>query len=173
MNRWPTIDELLVLPKWVVVAFAARCARKVFPLIERQGKVQKKYVKAIEDAIVLVEQIASGLDNLKNPIERVHQIRTMVYSELESLSGQQKAAALVAGCAIDATVFALGKNIKKSAECAARAGLARFSVFSFDFSNSDAGTAEMWKEYEALRLAAAEEDWTTETRLLPSFFDAL
>ncbi|HEY2785860.1 MAG TPA: hypothetical protein VGJ05_12900 [Fimbriiglobus sp.] len=48
------------MPRWARVAFAARCARRVFPYFRDWKKADDKQVKAVEQAISLAENDASN-----------------------------------------------------------------------------------------------------------------
>lgn len=60
MATVPTKDEILQLPRWARVAFAARCARRVQPLfLAAWPQVPQKYAEAIVRAIDFAEQSAA------------------------------------------------------------------------------------------------------------------
>jgi hypothetical protein len=62
----PTKEELEQLPCLAVVAFAARCARRVQPLFDvgwpRRGGAPEEHSKAVEKAITLVADFAAGAE---------------------------------------------------------------------------------------------------------------
>jgi hypothetical protein len=56
-----TEEELKQLPRWAIVAFAARCARRVQPLyVKHNPDAMPNHVQAIDKAITLAEATASG-----------------------------------------------------------------------------------------------------------------
>ena len=55
----PTKAELMRMPKWATVVFAARCARRVQPVFTRVWKdAPRQHVEAIDKAISLSEAVA-------------------------------------------------------------------------------------------------------------------
>jgi hypothetical protein len=56
-----TKEELQTLPRWAIVAFAARCARRVQPLFTHSWKeAPMSYVDAVDRAISMAEAAAKG-----------------------------------------------------------------------------------------------------------------
>jgi len=53
----PTEEELRALPRRAIVAYAARCARRVQPLYRSK---HERHVQAVERAIALAERFAKG-----------------------------------------------------------------------------------------------------------------
>ncbi|MEM1186096.1 MAG: hypothetical protein AAGI53_13985, partial [Planctomycetota bacterium] len=50
----PTEEELRQLPRWAIVVFAARCAQRVRPLVERGWPdIDRVYSQALDRAITL------------------------------------------------------------------------------------------------------------------------
>ncbi|MCC7375841.1 MAG: hypothetical protein IT581_14380 [Verrucomicrobiales bacterium] len=80
----PTKDMILRLPRWAVVAFAARCARRVEPLTHGLGA---KGSKAIEHVILKAEATAS--------ISNDHRAARMAYASFDA-AGAYPAADYVA-----------------------------------------------------------------------------
>ncbi|MFN0146596.1 MAG: hypothetical protein ACKVT1_08805, partial [Dehalococcoidia bacterium] len=55
----PSREELVKLPRWARVAFAARCARRVQPLfLKHWPSAPKEHVEALDKAITLAETAA-------------------------------------------------------------------------------------------------------------------
>ena len=58
------VDDFRVLPRWAVVAFTARCGRRIQPLFEKTFKgPTPAQIKLIDDAITLAEQAAATGSN--------------------------------------------------------------------------------------------------------------
>lgn len=60
-----TKEEILQLPRWAQVAFAARCARRVEPLfLNNWPDAPLKHVEAVSHAVAAVEQFAGQLNGI-------------------------------------------------------------------------------------------------------------
>lgn len=58
----PTADEVRKLPRWAVVAFAERCARRIEPLLAADyPDAPREQVPSLEIAIGLAESCAGGI----------------------------------------------------------------------------------------------------------------
>jgi hypothetical protein len=59
-SKLPRAEEIVKLPRWAKVAFAARCVRRVQPLLgSTWPEAPEKYIEAIEMAITLAEHVAA------------------------------------------------------------------------------------------------------------------
>ena len=57
----PTEDELMQLPRWARVAFAARCAERVRPLFRHYwADAPEEYVRAVDEAVTLAKRAATA-----------------------------------------------------------------------------------------------------------------
>ncbi|MEM9065772.1 MAG: hypothetical protein AAGB51_09820, partial [Planctomycetota bacterium] len=57
----PSKEELRTLPRWALVAYAARCARRVQPLFKASWPdAPAEHVEAVDKAITLAERSAAA-----------------------------------------------------------------------------------------------------------------
>lgn len=57
----PTEQEVAALPRWARMAFAARCAKRLLPLLSRgEGAVTPEYRLAVESVVAAAEQSAAA-----------------------------------------------------------------------------------------------------------------
>ena len=54
----PTKDDLALVPRWARVAFSARCARGVYPLLERRSELARDDLFTVDDAVRRAEECA-------------------------------------------------------------------------------------------------------------------
>ena len=65
----PTKEELAKLPRWAIVAFAGRCARRLQPLFTAAwAEAPAKHVAAVDQAITLCERSAAAGGGGQRPV---------------------------------------------------------------------------------------------------------
>ncbi|MFC1636331.1 hypothetical protein ACFL5Z_15990 [Planctomycetota bacterium] len=157
--KLPTEKEIAKLPRLAIVAFAARCARRVQPLFASiWPEVPEKHKKAVTGAIKITEEIAAD--------RRVTADATDAKGVFKTINATDAAYAAVktAAYAADAA-FATDLDTAYVAYTAARAAFyAAYSTNHITCINAD---------FTRLKQAAKKENWTDETPVPPEFFGPL
>jgi hypothetical protein len=149
----PTMAELSQLPRWAGVAFAARCARRVVPLIPQHwSDVPREDLKTLLQAIRSVEQSAETARDLVSRSQKV---------AVNAVHSRAKQVSSIAGHAAFAvyasTVAAHGKG-NTTALYASKADPTEIPAVRRDFVR--------------LLDESRREGWTDETPIPPSIFEA-
>ncbi len=76
--KLPTKEDMAQLPIWAIVAFAARCARRVQPIFTTWPKALRMSIDAINNAISIAEMISEW--KYKNRIEKVTDVNVATYT---------------------------------------------------------------------------------------------
>jgi hypothetical protein len=161
--RLPTEEELRALPRWAVVAFAARCARRVQPLFTHfWPKAPREHIEAVDRAISLTQASAADPSSVST-----YEVRA---------AADYVDDAYVAATAADIPEAAYATSPAANAAHAAAADAD--SAFLGAFLTARAARAAdavvaMRRDYELLRAAAASEGWTDDTPVPPEFFGPL
>jgi hypothetical protein len=107
----PTREEIARLPRWARIAFAARCARRVFPLFSYQWKSAPK---ALSDAVSLALESAEATAARKG-----------ANASRASAAANRATAAASSARSVEAPLAAVAvADAASAAACAARAALA-------------------------------------------------
>ncbi|MCW5776578.1 MAG: hypothetical protein KIS87_09080 [Phycisphaeraceae bacterium] len=185
----PTDVELLTLPRWVCVAFAARCARRVQPLFACfRPDAPKEHVEAVDTAITLSERSAAHGTRVSahNAVHAADAART-AYNAAAALApddanapydANARAAARAAHAAHAAARAVDAADAAAAADAADAASAAGEAAFEGDFTGAfegafDATVAAMRHDFELLRAAVQAENWTDDTPVPPEFFGPL
>src|SRR5687768_14928656 len=98
----PTVEEISKLPRWAIVAFAARCARRAESLFSTAA-VEERFRIAISDAITIAERSAASPPNqllgqaareaAQGAYQAAHDLRMAPISEAEPAHALARAAA--------------------------------------------------------------------------------
>ncbi|MEM1331605.1 MAG: hypothetical protein AAGG07_13705 [Planctomycetota bacterium] len=173
------------LPRRAVVAFAARCARRVRPLFDPERKLDPKHHKAVEHAIAVAESIASG-DHIASALAALSSARaatraaeeavTEAYLESAEVAAEQAAEAAVfsseaisfAVDAVDALIVAKANNAVAAADVARSA---RIAAVRAGLAATPASAAALC-DLGLLRSYAVEQGWTEDSDVVvpPEFF---
>ncbi len=159
-NGLPTEEEIATLPRRAIVAFAARCARRVQPLFKAKwpGAREEGYCAAVDRAITLSEQIAATAD--ANAGTDTYLAANPAQHAAANAAGAHAAhAAHAAEAAVDAAVGDHAANAHAAANAANDAG--------------GVGAHAIRCDFELLRHAAAHLDWTDDTPVPPEFYGPL
>jgi hypothetical protein len=179
----PTNDEILKLPRWARVAFAARCARRVFPYFRDWKKADDKQVKAVEQAISLAENDASN-GHVSAATARAADAADAAARAADADAAARaadaaaKAAAAAAGYAAGyaAAARAAAARAAASAASAARAAAAAAAsaAAAAAYAAADAKSIRFIRsDYERLIQLSSRLHWTDETPVPPEVFDTL
>jgi hypothetical protein len=160
--KLPSRDEIEELPRWAMVAFAARCARRVQPLFEaRWPDAPSERVRAVDRAIGMSEQAgamaAASAGNARAFADAARAARADATTEGAATVAQAATYAARAAEAAD-PAYTTGTVL-----AAARAA----AVYGW------ATSAAIRRDFEHLRAAASAESWTDRTPVPPAFFGPL
>lgn len=172
-----TEEELRQLPRWAVVAFAARCARRVQPLFTKYwAKAPDEYVMTINTAITLAESSAR-VGRADAPVGRAHVAAGVVAYDAARPGAYEgvayegpiypaAGAAAVARAAAGAAAAAADANAGAAAADAAYAAAGAARAYSF-------ALAAIRPDFELLKSLAAFEGWTPESPVDPDLLGPL
>lgn len=161
--RIPTKEDIAQLPRWAIVAFAARCARRVQPLFTfAWADAPKEHIEAIDLAIIVAERCAT-------------------YAKVaDALYDANTAKAAYAAKAADATKAAYATKAAAYAVYAARAAYTAYAAdaaaydakapayaakaakVAADAAYTDAN-ALIRRDFDILKETAEREHWTDNT----------
>lgn len=176
----PTLADL---PRWARVAFAAHCARQVFPLLAKHWPgVPSKRSNALQLAIDLAEQSAAeggAVEGLKDAVlSAVMAAGAALASRPEFTQGEPRPK--------DAYSGTIASFVAKAAEKAAESARAEAddsvlaAMEAWDFATNAAAFAEeqgvaeeLQKEFIKFHRAAACGKWTDRTKIPPEIWSML
>lgn len=180
----PTEMEIAKLPRWAVVAFAARCARRVQPLFQAHWPdAPDKYASTLEFGIELVERVAAG--NADANITGAElaagnaasaQVAAVAANNVAIAANAEddKVAAVNAASAVRHAADAAGHggHGDQAAGAAASAALAAAAAGSQAASGRNV-TKAIRLDFDRLRNATVHEKWDDQTPVPPEFFGSL
>lgn len=161
----PTSEELATLPRWAIVAFAARCARRVLPMFKHVlAEAPQKQVQDLDQAVTAAEQAAAeaGGDGVLNATAG-DQALTISLSTPSPVAASIATAAFNASHAVNYARLGPRQGVVDAGISAAIVAVTITSV---------SGNA-VRIDFDRLRKAAAQEKWTDDTPVPPSFFGPL
>ena len=163
----PTESKIAQLPRWAQVAFAARCARRVFPLFRSGWKTApEQHSHAIMRAIEVAESAATAA------VSDVH----TAYAAAAGADAAANAAEAAddADAAADAAAATAARAAYAAADgAAAAADAAAFAVDATDANADVTVRIAIRADFERLKRSAAAEHWTDETPIPPTVFGPL
>ncbi len=166
----PTEEELRQLPRWAIVAFAARCARRVQPQFNHLAReILRKHEMVVERAISLCEfaaKQASGHSlDLRMAADDAHTSSRFA----EGIDASRATnVALAAFFAVE-TAYSADRNddVDTAANAAHAVGESELALVIAKF---EPHVGELIRDFELLKSAAQREKWTDKTAVPPSFF---
>jgi hypothetical protein len=172
-TEMPSREELGKLPRWTIVAFAARCARRVQPLFKALWpKAPAKHCKAVEGAIRLAEfSAATG---------RVAAWRGATWRATGRVATRRAATWRAPEADYAAFAAYVAANAAIAADAAPDAARAAYAAVHAATPNRAGGKG--WRDavvratrvdIEKVKTAAKKERWTDETPVPPEFFGPL
>lgn len=174
----PSQQEIEALPNWARVAFAARCARRVQPLLKASWpNAPKEHLDAVDEAIALAEYDAAfavcsiGFFEAVRPaynvaVARADAAAIAAAAAFSDAVGAAVAAA-VAACAAAAAVIYATANAYAADDAADAADTFNSGIFK------KCVVATMRRDFELLKCAAHSEEWNDETPVPKEFFGPL
>jgi hypothetical protein len=162
--KLPTEEDIAKLPRWARVAFAARCARRVLPLMERFWKnAPEHHLEALDRVVSVAETAAANAD----------------YAVARAGDADYAARAANVAYAVPADYVArAAARAAHAAIAAAAAYAADTTVYATDAAR-DAADADkravqaIARDFTTLLNAARVEEWTDNTPVPPSVFGPL
>jgi hypothetical protein len=175
----PTIRELMEVPRWARVAFAARCARRVQPLFRvLWPAAPPSHSDAIEKAIRIVEGLAGvGALSSDTAVERATQAEAAA-----RVTACYSGPAYAAADAADAAIYAARADQQDADAYAAARGAAEAATAACGAADGVGADAVAWRDsmvrairmdLERLRKAARKGRWTDGTPVPIGFFGTL
>lgn len=170
----PTLDEIARLPRWAIVAFAARCARRALPLFQSGWPgASEMYVQAIERAVGMAEMSIAERGAKADAAAIRHAAYAADRAAADAFAaaaftttpavGAARAAQLAANAAANATDNR--DNAEDNPAIAASTGRVAASA--------GVAVAEIRSDFDRLVRAAARDRWNKNTSVPPSFFPPL
>lgn len=165
MAEIPTPEEIAELPRWAMVAFAARCAERVLPLVSPLGSAM---LGPVQRAVETTRHAASAGRLLP------HEDHTIADSDY--LSAADGPAAEAARDALESAQFASRAGSRRTALCthAAAHGAANavsnFAAPEMARQAFEAAKVAIRCDFNLLLQTAQREHWTDDTPVAPKFF---
>ena len=159
----PQEEDLRKLPRWAIVAFAARCARRVQPLFAKYWKdAPKEHIEAVDRAITLSEasaRVGRPEASLSDAADAAR-VAAAAYAAVD-------AAAYAAADAADAAAYA-AVDARAAADAAVDArAAARAAAYAAARAAADAADAAAWSDYDRLLELATAERWAHDAPVDP------
>lgn len=167
----PIQETLKSLPRWAIVAFAARCARRVEPLFLRAWpEAPVALWPAVSQAVAYAEQCAARA-GCEPSLAKVLALQAD-YASHQATFGPEAVVFSGAYEAAHAAANAAGVVAYKE-EAATGAYYAAEDAAGALARVLGQGTEAILEDLERLTRAAAEQGWTNATPVLPEFFAPL
>lgn len=155
----PSGEEIEKLPRWARVAFAARCARRVLPIVRRAWPEGDRphLLEAVEAAVAFAEnaanstyQFATGRAYLDDPALKI--------AELAGDAGD---------CAPTEAASAAAYSASNAANLVARHAACRAAEAILRVSGEPADLRFIRRDFERFRWLAKKHGWTDDTPVSP------
>lgn len=156
----PTREEIAKLPRWVRVAFAARCARRALPLFKKHWpNAPEKHLTAVEQAVRVAETASAAARAVYDPASSASFASA---ASAAPLTGYAVYAAIAADAAAHAaitdTALIVTTAANSAAIAAARAGVPVRAIRS---------------DFDTVQKLAQRSQWTDHTPVPSSVFGPL
>ncbi|MDP6546398.1 MAG: hypothetical protein QGH60_20650 [Phycisphaerae bacterium] len=173
-------DAYTDLPRWAVVAFAARCAYRILPMIEAAWtEAPTEYKNSVVNASNFAARIGAGAfgrygaDNVYPGIDGCYDIsgRPAVTCAAYSSGYAARAADGASNAAGGSTPPYITIDVAAHSTASAAAYAAAAAAYGAIHGGSlEAFAAAMYLDYQLLAEAAGDEHWTDETTVPQTFF---
>jgi hypothetical protein len=176
----PTVEEIAKLPRWAIVAFAARCARRVQPLfVLGWPEAPDKHKEAVNKAIKLAEKYASHITT-RAAARAVDAAGRAAFAARRAALAARRAALAADAADAPALVAMAARAAVDAADAANAASAAADAADAVDAAGRAADAANVttfitniWMDYNKLKQTAESENWTDDTQVQPKFFELL
>ncbi len=164
----PSEHALSSLPRWALVAFAARCSRRAEPLFHKAWPAAPhRVVMAVRGAVEYAEQAAAGASSQKDIAQ--HHARAADQAAEQADSTSQAVAEGGAYYAAHAAANAVGA-VAYEKEAVAAAYYAASDASQAMAAIAGGGNDSILADLELLNTLAREHGWTDETPIPPDVF---
>jgi hypothetical protein len=182
----PKKEEIVKIPVFAMIAFAARCARRVQPLfVACWTDAPKKYIQAIEDAISLAEKTAKTGEHPDQ--EEKKSVSNILYEAIDAAERDyviDTYVALSAKCALDAATkvpLKAATGLPRTAanyiaDYASKAVDAAAQAAKKYLSTDDTYKVflkAVWSDFDKLKTKAKEKGWSNSSPIPKHFFGDL
>lgn len=165
----PTEDELMQLPHWARVAFAARCAERVLPLFRYfWAEATEDHLRAVDAAVVFAKRAASQA----NVYAATAAARVAVDVAEAKFAAAEGRSITSAAAAASVAAAAYADAVGAAAHAADAAHDAAYAAYTAAGAGSYTVIA-MCRDYELLRALAEREGWTDESAVDPDLLGPL
>jgi hypothetical protein len=159
--RLPTEEELRTLPRWAVVAYAARCARRVQPLFTHYWPdAPREHVEAVDRAITLAEAAAADPASASDWVPAL--AARSAANAAANAAAARSAARSAANAAANAALNAAAANPAAAALTAANAAHAT-AANPAAAANAAALAHAARRDFDLLRALAEQHGWTDDS----------
>lgn len=174
----PKSENIKTLPRWAMVAFAARCARRVQPLFRASWPTAPdKRVIALDKAVMLSERSAAYADADEGAFAYAAvagadvAFAGVVKAKVKvNAKAAAKAAAYAAYTAAKAAAYTADKAADKAADITDITAAAAAKAAACAACATNATNATILRDFQLLKVAAQKENWDDDTPVSPAFF---
>lgn len=181
MPSLPTVSEIAALPRWAIVAYGARCARRALEIYPRDFPESVAIARAVDltgsaaraggpgggamDAEVVSGAIAASAQAAKvRSIDADGDLATALANAASSAVSAASACATLEGAQPDATMSRIGAT---SASCAAVSSSYAATAAAGLLGSAGCASGAARSDFAALLEAAEREGWTDESPVDP------
>lgn len=151
----PTVEEVAALPRWARMAFAARCAKRLLPLLSHGADaVTPEYRLAVESVVTAAEQSAAAGALLSRELAAAMREVKAGLAETSGPARRVVTAALAAAHAMGCDAAHAAVELLKATATVRTIRFARFPRLDFD----------------RIQLLGRQREWNDDTPVPPGWF---
>jgi hypothetical protein len=172
----PSEGRLRKLPRWARVAFAARCARRVLPLINRYWEaVPAEHLRALADAIRITETIAASATRDDDSSYAAHDAARSAHMAVcrADECRRLRAVTAIAGAAEAARAAVASATVADVIHAHTAVVAAVESMYQVITVGTVENLATPARDFDRLCRIAEKEKWTDDTPVPQSVFGPL
>lgn len=159
--KLPTKEDIAQLPIWAIVAFAARCARRVQPLFTRAWPdAPKEHVQAVDEAITFSEKAAA---NAKTATKNTYAYASKALHVIDTVPKDAFAKDTAAKTANAAYNAAYAAFVANNAIAVATAAMSATYAAAHATKAAKDAAASICRDFDILKETAEREHWTGNT----------
>ncbi len=165
----PSVEDIDVLPRWAIVALAARCARRLQASSQQCGKTNSDQ-DAIANAIAVAEQsAASGIpEQVDEAIRAAKAIANRITQE--GFGAGDATEWIAEDCAPASAAAYAAATVQNSGRSRAQSAYWAMHGVAYVHEHDSAIPDGMRRDYDLLRESATKEDWNNDSPVPPAFF---
>ncbi|QDT63058.1 hypothetical protein V22_02570 [Calycomorphotria hydatis] len=164
----PTEEEINKLPRWALVAFASRCARRVLPIYRINDTASKNdkanYISALERAVTLSAESASHARADRSADEVATEASNAISASIS------EASANAAYVAVDAILLIVDET---TVDLSSMVISATHATKYLTEDEKYAFRRRLRRDFDRLLVLAEEDHWTDDTPVPQSLFDPM